>query len=295
VSAGDDAGPSALVNATRAVFATLALFDLALGGALLVAGPQILNAMHVRQFAAPRFFMICVALSLWLYVYVQYMAYRDPVAYGTCVTIALFIRLSFPIGYVAAIVAWGAPWTLMHALFAAAAAADLATSALLIFAMRRLHIGLWQGDRFLTAAAPSPWLSRILYAIAAIETIFGCNWGFLAHWWLRLFDVHWTMDPFWTRATGIFLVNMGLIQYLGARDLNRHRTAVITSGLFRALWPLFYWAWILWRCEGNTLFKVAIGVSSFYDVALCAAIFILLRRAVAAGSPAKSTPASAYA
>ncbi|HEX3865121.1 MAG TPA: hypothetical protein VHV78_00160, partial [Gemmatimonadaceae bacterium] len=225
------------MRATRAVFAILALFDLALGGALLLAGARILNALNLGQFAAPRFFMLCVALSLLLYVYVQYMAYRDPVAYGTCVTITLFIRLSFPVGYVAAIVAWGTPWTLMHTLFAAAAAADLLTSAFLIFAMRRLRIGVWQGDRFSTAAAPSPWLSRILYALAAIETIFGCNWGFLARWWLDLFDVHSTMDPFWTRATGIFLINMGLIQYLGARDLDRHRTAIITSGLFRALWP----------------------------------------------------------
>ena len=286
---------SALTTATRAVFAVLALFDLALGGALLIAGDQILNTLGLGQFAAPRFFMICIALFLLLYVYVQYMAYRDPVAYGTCVTITLFIRLSFPVGYVAALAAWGAPWTLMHTLLALAAAGDLLTSAFLILAMRRLQIGLWQGDRFLTAAAPSPWLSRILYAIAAIETLFGCNWGFLAHFWMHLFGVHSTLDPFWTRATGIFLVNMGLIQYLGARDLNRYRTAVITSGLFRALWPLFYWAWIIWRCEGNLAFKVAIGVSSFYDAALCAAIFILLRRAVAAGSPAKSTPASAYA
>jgi hypothetical protein len=147
----------------------------------------------------------------------------------------------------------------------------------------------------LIAAAPSRWLSRTLYTLAAPETTFGSHWGLLAHWWLHLFGVQSTMDPFWTRATGIFLVNMGLIQYLGARDLNRHRTAVISSGLFRALWPLFYWAWILWHCEGNSLFKVAIGASSFYDAALCIAIFMLLRRPVAAGGSAKSTLASAYA
>ena len=127
---------SALTKVTRAVFAILALFDLALGGALLLAGDKILNALGVGQFAAPRFFMICVALFLLLYVYVQYMAYRDPVTYGTCVTITLCIRLSFPIAYVAAIVAWGTPWTLMHTLLALAAAGDLLTSAFIVFAMR---------------------------------------------------------------------------------------------------------------------------------------------------------------
>lgn len=143
-----------LTKATRLLFAVLALFDLGLGLGLLVAGEPILTALGLAQFVAPQFFMICVALFLLLYVYVQYMAYRDPVAHGTCVTITLFIRLSFPVGYVAAIVAWGTPWTLMHTLLAAAAAGDLATSAFIVFAMRKLGIGLWQGDRCSTAAAP---------------------------------------------------------------------------------------------------------------------------------------------
>jgi hypothetical protein len=286
---------NALTLTTRALFAVLALFDLALGLGLLVAGDRILLSLGVGQFAAPRFFMICTALFLLQYVYVQYMAYRDPVAYGTCVTITLFIRLTFPIGYVAAIVAWGTPWTLMHTLLAAAAAGDLATSAFLIFAMRRLGIGLWQGDRFLTAAAPSLWLRRILYTLGAAEFAIGCNWAFLPRFWMNLFAVHATMDPFWTRATGIFLINIGLIQYLGGRDLNRYRTAVITSGIFRSLWPLFYIGWIVFDGEGNFWLKASIGFFALFDAATCAVIFLLLRRARAASAPATSTAASAYA
>ncbi len=268
-----------LTNVLRGVCLTLALFDLALGLVLIVGGDRLLAAADLATFGVPRFFMICVGLFLLQYVYVQYMPFRDPVANATCVTLTLFIRLSFPVAYVAAVAAWGAPWTLVHTLFVASAAGDLGVSIFLIVAMRKLQIGLWQGDRPQAVAAPSPWLRRILYTLALAEFIIGWNWALAPRFWMNLLGVHSTVDPFWTRATGVFLINIGIIQFLGARDLNRFRTAVVTSGIFRALWPIFYWTWIAVGGEGNTLLKAFILFFSFFDAISCATIFLLLHRA----------------
>jgi hypothetical protein len=281
-----------MMRAVRIVCFILALFDLLLALALLAGGESLFASLGIAQFAVPRFFMICVALFLLQYVYVQLMPFRDPVANSTCVLLTILIRASFPVAYIHAAIAWGEPWTLMHTLVAASAAGDLAVAAFLVVALRRLGIPLLQGDRPAQAAAPSPWLSRLLYTLALAEFIIGWNWALAPRFWMNLLAVHSTVDPFWTRATGVFLVNIAVIQFLGARDLNRYRTAVITSGIFRALWPIFYWTWCATHGEGNKLLYAFILFFSFFDAASCAAIFILLRRAVAACASRTASTAS---
>jgi hypothetical protein len=97
--------------------------------------------------------------------------------------------------------------------------------------------------------------------------------------WLKFFNITYIVDPFWTRATGVFLLNIAYIQFLGYLNVYKYRTAVITSGLFRALWPVLYWYWTAFG-EGSLSFKVFIMFFSFFDTVACITIFSLLRKAM---------------
>src|SRR5262249_48917947 len=153
------------------------IFDLVLGVAVTFFGARMLDAIGLGTYAEPRFFQMCVGLFLFQYVYVQWMAFRDPRAHSTCVNLTLLIRLTFPIVYISAIVLWGRPWTLLHWLLAISAAGDLATSGAILLGTRRFGIRLFQGDAEGDRPAPdSPWLRRILLALAIAEFSISLNW-----------------------------------------------------------------------------------------------------------------------
>jgi hypothetical protein len=272
----------------RTLFAALAIFDILLAATLIFWGRGAFALLGQPQFAVPRFFELCVAAFLLEYVWVQGAAAVDPRANSTCATMTVWIRLTFPVMYMTAVLLWGSPWTIVHTLFCGSAALDLLAAGSIILLMRRFGIALLQGDTAAERPAPdSPWLRRILLVLGTAEFCISWNWMLAPKLWMGLFDMRWTVDPFWTRATGAFLLNIALIQFLGFVSINRYRTAVITSGVFRALWPPLYWYWCLTGGEGNTLFKVFILFFSFFDLASCITIFTLLSRAAAQAEPAE--------
>ena len=75
----------------------------------------------------------------------------------------------------------------------------------------------------------------------------------------------------------MFLLNIAFIQYLGHRDPNKYRSAALTSGVFRALWPILYWVTTA-HGEGNGMFRFSIMFFSFFDLISCIIIFWLLHR-----------------
>jgi cholesterol oxidase len=274
----------------RLLFLGLAIFDLILGTIFIFFGQYLFSILHLEIYAQPQFFMICVGLFLYQYVYIQYMAFKDPYKYSTCLNMTVLIRLSFPFAYISAVFLWDTSFTLLHILFIASALGDLFISAFILYSMRRLKIPFFFGDKapvdtssntiriFVTSNAGPPLLRTILLVLAFAEFVICWNWILIPKFWLGFFDMTYTVDPFWTRATGMFLLNIAYIQFLGFRNIYKYRTAVITSGLFRALWPALYWCWTA-SGEGNWLFKIFIMFFSFFDLAACITIFSLLKKA----------------
>ncbi|HEY6002585.1 MAG TPA: hypothetical protein VIV57_06900 [Anaeromyxobacter sp.] len=269
---------SGLVRAVRLLYLCLALLDLALGISFTFFGAKVADLAATTAYAEPRFFQRCAGLFLFQYVYVQFMAYRDPRAFSTCLNMTVFVRATFPVLYLGQLALWGSPFTLLHWLFLASAAGDVATAAFTLFAMRRLGIRFFQGDAAAHSDAPSSGTLRwMLLVLALAEFLISWNWLLLPKFWCGAFGIAYAVDPFWTRATGLFLVNIAYIQFLGFRDPRRYRTAAVTSGVFRALWPVLYWVTTA-SGEGNALFRVSIMFFSFFDLFSCIAIFWLLHR-----------------
>lgn len=267
-----------LERALRLLYLCLALFDLALGIAFTFFGARFAGLTATTAYAEPQFFQRCVGLFLFQYVYVQLMGYRDPRAFSTCLNMTVLVRITFPVLYLAQVAAWGRPFTILHWLFVASAAGDVATAAFTLFAMRRLGIRFFQGDAAQHSDAPSSGTLRwMLLVLAAAEFAISWNWLLAPKFWCEVFGISVTVDPFWTRATGLFLVNIAYIQFLGFRDPRKYHTAAVTSGLFRALWPVLYW-FTTASGEGNGLFRFSIMFFSFFDLISCIAIFWLLHR-----------------
>lgn len=267
----------------KIVLLGLAVFDALLGTIFIFFGEYLFSILELESYAQPRFFMICVGLFLYQYVYIQYMAFKNPRKYSTCLDMTFFIRLSFPFIYIAGIFLWGRPYTILHTLFAASAAGDLLICGLILYSMKKLKISFFQGDETSVKTNKGPSFLRIILLVLAISEFLICwNWLLLPEFWLRIFDITYTVDPFWTRATGVFLLNIAYIQFMGYRNVYKYRTAVITSGLFRALWPILYWYWTAFG-EGNVWFKIFILFFSFFDTAMCITIFSLLKKAMKQG------------
>jgi hypothetical protein len=166
----------------------------------------------------------------------------------------------------------------LHSAFVASAVLDLGASVFTLVVMKRLGIRFFQGDHVdADDGVPSGLLRWVLVILAIAEFLIAWNWLLLPGFWCRQFDIVVTVDPFWTRATGVMLLNIAYIQFLGARDPRKYRTAAITSGLFRSLWPLLYW-WTVAHHEGNALFRGFILFFSFFDLFTCILIFTLLHR-----------------
>ncbi|MGQ3685958.1 MAG: GMC oxidoreductase [Candidatus Loosdrechtia sp.] len=274
----------------RFLFLGLAGFDFILGTIFIFFGQHLFSVLHMETYAQPQFFMICTGLFLYQYVYIQYMAFKNPYKYSTCLNMTVLIRLSFPFVYASAVFLWNTPVTLLHIVFIASAVGDVFISAFILYSMRRLKIPFFFGDKapvdtssntiriFAIRNAGPPLLRSILLALAIAEFLICWNWILIPKFWLGFFDITYTVDPFWTRATGMFLLNIAYIQFLGFKNVYKYRTAVITSGLFRALWPALYWYWTA-TGEGNLLFKIFIMFFSFFDLAACITIFSLFRKA----------------
>jgi hypothetical protein len=271
--------PSAhLETAVRAVYTGLALFDLFLAIAFIFFGAATVGRLAPAAFAEPQFFQRCVGLFLLQYVFVQGTAARDPIAYATCLNMTVAIRATFPILYLSQVFLWGAPWTVLHGLLVVSAAGDVGATIFTLVAMRRLGLPFFGGDASADDDAPASGLLRwILLVLAVSELAIAWNWLLLPRFWCGVFDLAVPVDPFWTRATGLFLLNIAYIQFLAFRDLHRHRTAVMTSGLFRMLWPVLYWITAGSRA-GNEAFRAFILFFSFFDLTACFAIFGLLHR-----------------
>jgi hypothetical protein len=265
-------------RALRILMLTLAGFDLVLGTILLFFGGALFTLANVAPYAEPRFFMACVGLFLYQYVYVQYVGFRSPAKSPTALTLTLVVRVCFALAYLGtALIAWAGTWTLVHTLFCVSAAVDLGAAVFIVIAMKKLGLGWFQADQTATDdKGPRP-LRLVLLVLAISEFLIAWNWLLVPGFWLRFFAVPYFVDPFWTRATGIFLLNIALIQGLGAWSASRYWTAAVTSGIFRALWPLLYWYWVA-TGTGNTLFKASILFFSFFDTAACIFIFLQLRR-----------------
>ena len=269
-----------LYRSIKVIFLILALFDLVLGTIFVFFGGYLFPALDLADYLPPRFFMICVGLFLYQYVYIQFMAFKDPRRYSTCVSMTVAIRLSFPVVYIVAILLWGSPYTLLHYIFAASALVDLLLSAFVLYSMRKLDISFLQGDEHEPSSDRGPRLLRtILLVLAIAEFLISWNWIIIPKFWIKFFNVSYIVDPFWTRATGLFILNIACIQFLGYLNVYKYRTAVITSGLFRALWPVLYWYWTAFG-EGSQLFKASIMFFSFFDTIACIVIFSLLRKAM---------------
>jgi hypothetical protein len=274
----------------RLLFLGLAIFDFILGTIFIFFGQYLFSLLHLEIYAQPQFFMICVGLFLYQYVYIQYMAFKDPYKYSTCLNMTVLIRLSFPFVYISAVFLWNTPFTLLHILFIASALGDLFISTFILYSMRRLKIPFFFGDKapvdtssntirtFISGNAGPPLLRSILLALAIGEFLICWNWILIPKFWLGFFDMTYTVDPFWTRATGMFLLNIAYIQFLGFRNIYKYRTAVITSGFYRSLWPPLYWYWIA-TGEGNLLFKIFLMFFSFFNIASCITILSLLKKA----------------
>ncbi|NUO09707.1 MAG: hypothetical protein HUU08_13685 [Candidatus Brocadia sp.] len=264
----------------RLLFLGLAIFDLILGTIFIFFGEYLFSVFHLGTYSQPQFFMICVGIFLYHYVYVQYMAFKDPRKYSTCLNMTVLIRLTFPIIYISSVFLWGLPFTLLHILFITSALGDLLVSAFILYSMKKLNISFFHGDEPLINLGKGPPLLRVILLVLAIAEFFICwNWMLLPKFWLQFFNMPYTVDPFWTRATGVFSFNLAYIQFLSFRNIHKYRTAVITSGLFRApWWPILYWYWTAFG-EGNLLFKIFIMFFSFFDIAMGIIIFGLLKKA----------------
>jgi hypothetical protein len=146
--------------------------------------------------------------------------------------------------------------------------------------MRKLKIPLFKGRAVSAGIGKGePWLRKILLVLAIAEFIISWNWILIPQFWLKLFDVGFSVDPFWTRATGILILNIAYIQFMGYLHVAKYRDAVIVSALFRALWPIFYLYWTAFG-DGNILFKVFIMFFSFFDTVMCVVIFKLLHKSL---------------
>ncbi|KHE93654.1 MAG: hypothetical protein K8F52_05445 [Candidatus Scalindua rubra] len=263
----------------KIVLLALAVLDLVLGTIFVFFGEYLFTALHLQDYAHPLFFMICVGLFLYQYTFIQFIAYKDPRKYSTCLNLTVIIRLTFPIVYISAIFLWGLPFTLLHVLFALSAFADLAFAAFILISMRKLGILFLQGDETAdNPKEPACLLRTFLLVLTIAEFIMGSSWMIFPAFWLKLCGITYIVDPFWTRATGLFLVNIAYIQFLGFLNVNKYRMAVIISGLYRALWPLLYWYQIAFG-EGNTLFKGFILFFSFFNIFSCITILRLVKKA----------------
>jgi len=262
----------------RLLFLGLAVFDFVLGTIFIFFGQKLFLILHLESYAQPQFFMMCVGLFLYQYVYIQYMAFKDPYKHSTCLNMTVLIRLTFPIVYISSLFLWGLPITLLHIFFALSAVGDIVVSLFILYSMKKLKISFFRGDK-----TPATLISKdisllqvILLVLALSEFVISWNWMLTPKLWLNFFEISNTVDPVWARATGMFLLNISYIQFLGFWDIHKFKTAVITSGLFRALWPLFYWYWTAFG-EGNFLFKAFIMFFSFFDTVACIVIFYLLK------------------
>ncbi|MEK7396382.1 MAG: hypothetical protein AAB116_05550 [Candidatus Poribacteria bacterium] len=264
----------------KVILLVLAIFDFILGTIFIFFGGYLLPALNLADYVQPRFFMICVGLFLYQYVYVQFTAFRDIKKYSTCLNMTVLIRLSFPFIYISAIFLWGSPFGLLHSIFIVSAVLDLAACIFALYAMRKLGIPFFKGDESPFSSLKGPRLLRIILIMLAVaEFLISWNWIIAPKFWLRFFDIGYTVDPVWTRATGLLILNIAYIQLLGYLNVYKYRTAVITSGLFRALWPILYWYWTI-TGEGNSLFKTSIMFFSFFDAIMCIVIFSLLKKAM---------------
>jgi hypothetical protein len=262
----------------RLLFLGLAVFDFVLGTIFVFFGQKLFLALHLEAYAQPQFFMMCVGLFLYQYVYIQYMAFKNPYKHSTCLNMTVLIRLTFPIVYISSLFLWGLPITLLHIFFAISAVGDIVVSFFILYSMKKLKISFFRGDK-----TPVSFISKdisilqiVLLVLALSEFVISWNWILIPKIWLDFFEITNTIDPVWARATGVFLLNIAYIQFLGFWDIHKYKTAVITSGLFRALWPLLYWYWTAFG-EGNFLFKLFIMFFSFFDTVACFVIFYLLK------------------
>jgi len=267
-----------LLRVVRFLFLALAVFDLVLATAFTFFSDKAIPAIAPPGYAEPQFFQRCVGLFLFQYVFIQFLGFRDPRRWSTAVVMTIAVRGTFAVMYVVQLLLWGGPFGLLHGLFVASAALDLATTLFLLWAMGRLDIGFLQGDDAAPLDAPtSKPLHVILLLLAAAEFFIGLSWLFLPKTLCHLFAIRFVVDPFWTRATGVFLVNIGFIQFLGSSDPNKFRSAALTSGVFRSLWPVLYWITTA-AGEGNGLFRFSIMFFSFFDLTACITIFWLIHR-----------------
>lgn len=276
--AGALAAPTRLLTAMRAVFLLLAVFDLGLGTAFTFFSDRAVPLVAPAAYAEPQFFQRCVGLFLFQYVFIQLLGFRDPRKWATAITMTIAVRGTFALLYVTELALWGAPFTPLHWLFLASAVLDAATTVFLLVAMARLDLALFQGDTAVAPGAPASAFLRLLLLVLAIaELCIGLGWLVAPGRLCRLFEIPYVVDPFWTRATGVFLINIALIQYLGHRDPNKYRSAALTSGVFRALWPVLYWVTTA-HGEGNAIFRVSIMFFSFFDLVTCLTVFGLIWR-----------------
>lgn len=276
--APEEAARAGLLKAVRTVFLLLTVFDLGLATAFTFLSSKAVPAIAPAGYAEPQFFQRCVGLFLFQYVFIQFLGFRDPRKWATALTMTVAVRATFSMMYLAELALWGSPFTTLHWLFLASSVLDAATTVFVLVAMAKLDIGLFQGDTAVAPGAPSSKFLRYMLLLLAIAEFFiGLSWLFLPRFLCNLFDVGYVVDPFWTRATGVFLVNIALIQYLGYRDPNKYRSAALTSGLFRALWPVLYWVTTA-HGEGNGMFRFSIMFFSFFDLISCITIFWLIHR-----------------
>jgi uncharacterized protein (DUF362 family) len=264
----------------KVLFLGLSIFDLILGISLIFFGKYLFSAIGLPDYGTPRFFMICVGLFLLLYTYIQFMVYKDPVKYSFNINMTFFIRLSFPFIYTSAIFLWGHPHTIVHTLVGISAAGDLLACAAMLILIKKLKIPFFKGNVVLAGIGKGePWLRIILLVLAIAEFVISWNWILIPQFWLKFFDVSFSVDPFWTRATGIFLLNIAYIQFMGCLHTVKYRDSVVASALFRALWPILYVYWTAFG-EGNVLFKVFIMFFAFFDTVMCIVIFKLLHKSM---------------
>ncbi|HHT9119065.1 MAG TPA: hypothetical protein ACFYD3_00780 [Candidatus Hypogeohydataceae bacterium YC41] len=278
-------------NSLRLLLFALAAFDFILANGIIFScrllPEKILSMPHLE----PRFFMLCCGLFLYQYTYIQYMGFRNPSRYATCLNLTVCIRLTAPILYITGILLWGAPFTLFHWMFAASAVVDLTVSAFILSGMRRLNIPFFKGDATAVEYSKGPELLRKVLLILTIgEFLISMNFILVPKFWLNFFGIPFTVDPWWTRMTGLFLLNIAYIQYLGYLDVYRYSQAVAVSGYYRALWPGLYWYWVFSGGAGNAMFKGFILFFSFFNIFTCIFILWSLRRALS--QPAPERPAT---
>jgi len=271
----------ALLKVLRGVFLALAAFDVVLGIAFTFFADRAVAAIAPAAFGEPRFFQRCVGVFLFQYAFVQYLGFRDPRRWATALTMTVALRATFAVLYLVQVALWGRPFTTLHAAFVVSSVLDGAVTVFVLVAMARLEIGILQGDAVVPAGAPaSAFLRRMLLVMSVGQVCIGLAWLLAPKLLCHLTGIRFSVDPFWARATGLLLVHIAFIMFLGFRDPNRYRAAALTSGLFGALWPAVYWTAVA-RGEGTALFRAAILGFSFFDIATCVVIFALLHRMAA--------------